>query len=1100
MSNILENVWPEWKAEEPAIGRGSYGVVYRAVKKDHDIESYAAVKVISIPQNESELDTFRAEALYADDSRSVIDETVKSFVNEIRLMESFKGVQNIVSVEDYKVVEKENGVGCDIFIRMELLKPFMRHLADRQMTEEEVIKLGCDICTALELLEKKKVIHRDIKPQNIFVNQFGDYKLGDFGIARTLENTASLSQRGTFGYMAPEVVRGSEYDGTVDIYSLGMVLYFCLNKKRLPFLDTEKQLLSPFERESANRRRLDGEPLPAPCEASDAMAKVILRACAYEPTERFASPTEMKAALLDAKAGIAPAVKAAGAGKKKGVGKKKGAAKSGMDRKWKTAIIVTVIVALLAAATELTLGMLLIKIKKETPSDLYEIESNDSPGSATPVTLGRRIVGEISSATDSDWFSFDVNETSSIGIRLAPGTEGGEIPELALFRASGMTEIPIGDGQGGPAGSGTRLDPGAYYIRLNAAGASAPCSYTLTAGLMEEDGKETEPNDSIETAGALLYGLDHSGSLTENDTDIYTFEFEETACARISVAVRTEGASIKAELAGAAKDERGWMLVGQAETDLPLLKEINLAPGKYYLKLTLQEGSAADYTLNTEKAEKRDNAETELDRGITNAAVIRLGEPVYGSISKFDYGEDYDCYKFTLETAVDLEIVFNLSGKANIDNFTYSIYEVGTDDHDPDIVIVGDADPITETTCMLSPGTYYLRIEAWSGSGAPEGDYCFWIRSVVNGDMPEYEPNNTTYMANRIVPGTTYRGMLTAPDMTDVFAFYVEEFSLITIRLWHKTAPSYEGTAHRVAILNDRHNEIWSDRVRIDTEEYVIPDLNLRNGTYYLVIGGSSEDDRCGYSFCMDEMVSPPLSEIESNNNRELSTHIRNNSAVKASLGYEGDIDFFRFELEESSLVTLSFSPVTTEESDVSLWEMQLFSIDGAIGCKHYLSDFPSLQGDTIRSCLPAGNYWVSISKGTGYSPADYRLLLIVESLPDYWDREDETEPTDVQNSYSFGVQGQLYCAEDTDEFTFRAESQEDVRFTMGSSLSLTDEQKWRVVIYNLSYGETVFEGEFPLEYDFVSEEFHLVASAEYLVRIYAGDTYSDAPYYFRIN
>lgn len=126
--------------------------------------------------------------------------------------------------------------------------------------------------------------------------------------------------------------------------------------------------------------------------------------------------------------------------------------------------------------------------------------------------------------------------------------------------------------------------------------------------------------------------------------------------------------------------------------------------------------------------------------------------------------------------------------------------------------------------------------------------------------------------------------------------------------------------------------------------------------------------------------------------------------------------------------------------------------------------------------------------------------MLIVESLPDYWDREDETEPTDVQNSYSFGVQGQLYCAEDTDEFTFRAESQEDVRFTMGSSLSLTDEQKWRVVIYNLSYGETVFEGEFPLEYDFVSEEFHLVASAEYLVRIYAGDTYSDAPYYFRIN
>ncbi|MBQ4370065.1 MAG: serine/threonine protein kinase, partial [Oscillospiraceae bacterium] len=121
MDDHLKNVWPEWLIEEPAIGRGSYGVVYKAVKRERDLESYAAVKVISIPRDESEYDTLIAEGLTADNSKSAIDKIVNGFVNEIKLMEAFKGVQNIVSVEDYKVCEKAQGVGYDIYIRMELL-------------------------------------------------------------------------------------------------------------------------------------------------------------------------------------------------------------------------------------------------------------------------------------------------------------------------------------------------------------------------------------------------------------------------------------------------------------------------------------------------------------------------------------------------------------------------------------------------------------------------------------------------------------------------------------------------------------------------------------------------------------------------------------------------------------------------------------------------------------------------------------------------------------------------------------------------------------------------------------------------------------------
>jgi tetratricopeptide (TPR) repeat protein len=182
---------------------------------------------------------------------------------------------------------------------MELLTSFNAYICDKKLTEEEVIKLGCDICTALEICAKLNIIHRDIKPENIFINDFGYFKLGDFGIARKMENmTGSLSQKGTFNYMAPEVANSSEYDARVDTYSLGIVLYRLLNGKRLPFLDTEKQLLSPNERRKALDRRLRGEDLPEPCDASPAMADLILRACAYDPNMRFASATEMKQALM----------------------------------------------------------------------------------------------------------------------------------------------------------------------------------------------------------------------------------------------------------------------------------------------------------------------------------------------------------------------------------------------------------------------------------------------------------------------------------------------------------------------------------------------------------------------------------------------------------------------------------------------------------------------------------------------------------------------------------------------------------------------------------------------------------------------------------
>lgn len=296
----LSDIWPDWRIERK-IEKGSYGTVYQAIRNESGIESRAAIKVISVPSDQSEMNALRLDGMTYEESRTYFRNIVNDFVEEIRLMDTFKGVQNIVSVEDYKVVEKKDEIGWNIYIRMELLTPLNNYLSDKMLDEKDVVKLGTDICNALEMCGKYNVIHRDIKPENIFLNKFGHFKLGDFGIARRLESKSTgMSTKGTPNYMAPEIVRYEKYDSRVDIYSLGIVLYRFLNANRLPFVETEKQILSYNERKAALDRRLSGESLPAPSQASPALAAVVLKACAYNPDDRYATAKQFSEALANA--------------------------------------------------------------------------------------------------------------------------------------------------------------------------------------------------------------------------------------------------------------------------------------------------------------------------------------------------------------------------------------------------------------------------------------------------------------------------------------------------------------------------------------------------------------------------------------------------------------------------------------------------------------------------------------------------------------------------------------------------------------------------------------------------------------------------------
>ena len=297
--------WPDWKIVK-RLGSGAYGKVYeieRTISGTQEKEK-AALKIVSRPKDEGEIEEYEVSGY---DKESIIESyksEIQNYVQEYKLMKALQGQTNIVSCDDFTVVWNQNGIGGNVFIRMELLTPLNQVLKERALSIEEIIKLGKDIASALILCEKKNIIHRDIKPANIMVSQLGNYKLGDFGVSKIMDHATYATAMGTPEYQAPEVVHMGKYGQTADIYSLGIALYWLLNNRRMPFIGADEQPTVDRKNE-AMERRYRGEKLPAPKNGSAKLKKIVLKACEYNPEDRYASAQEMYDDLDTLKSGEA---------------------------------------------------------------------------------------------------------------------------------------------------------------------------------------------------------------------------------------------------------------------------------------------------------------------------------------------------------------------------------------------------------------------------------------------------------------------------------------------------------------------------------------------------------------------------------------------------------------------------------------------------------------------------------------------------------------------------------------------------------------------------------------------------------------------------
>ncbi len=249
------------------LGRGGMGEVYRA----EDLKLGQAVALKFLP-----------EALL--DDRTAL----ARFHREVRVARRITH-PNVCRVYDIGEAEGRHFISME-FIRGEELASALKRFG--RLPPDKAAELARQICAALAAAHKQGVIHRDLKPANVMVDEEGNARVTDFGLAALAEEARGDELSGTPAYMSPEQLAGKELSVRSDIYSLGLVLYELFTGRRAFEAASLPELL--------RLRRADTTPATPSSHVRDLdplVERVILRCLEKEPDKRPASALEVAAAL-----------------------------------------------------------------------------------------------------------------------------------------------------------------------------------------------------------------------------------------------------------------------------------------------------------------------------------------------------------------------------------------------------------------------------------------------------------------------------------------------------------------------------------------------------------------------------------------------------------------------------------------------------------------------------------------------------------------------------------------------------------------------------------------------------------------------------------
>jgi serine/threonine protein kinase len=271
-SNLIGKNIGQYQISEQ-IGQGGMATVYKAYQPS--INRYVAIKILP--------------SQYAQDPNFV-----KRFEQEARAIAALEH-PHILPVYDFGTQE-----GLTYMIMRYIKSGTLSNLMGQALPYERVVRMIGDVANALDYAHKQGVVHRDIKPTNILIDNNGEALLTDFGIAKLMTSTEATQLTGagnvlgTPAYMSPEQAKGGRIDGRTDVYALGVVLYELLTGQQPYQAETPVAVVLKHVSEPLTLPRIINPNIPDPLE------QVVVKAMAKAPEQRYQTAGEMQRALQQA--------------------------------------------------------------------------------------------------------------------------------------------------------------------------------------------------------------------------------------------------------------------------------------------------------------------------------------------------------------------------------------------------------------------------------------------------------------------------------------------------------------------------------------------------------------------------------------------------------------------------------------------------------------------------------------------------------------------------------------------------------------------------------------------------------------------------------
>ena len=259
------------------LGRGGMGYVYRAL--DKSLQRYVAVKVL------------RSGVSWTDQTSS--DHEVEVLLQEA-VSQARVSHPNVVTI--YFVGKNEG----EPFLAMELVKgtPLSDLLRTKTLSYRQLVSYGLQVSQALQFAHRLDIIHGDIKPSNLLVQEDGIVKLSDFGMARRESHGDAAAFGGTPNYLAPELFGGGKTTVSSDIYSLGVTLY----EMTFGQLPVKLKGNTPAEWSEEHSAVSIDFPKPWPEHLPEKWQTILQRILQKDPAKRYSNYNELVGDLKDVEA------------------------------------------------------------------------------------------------------------------------------------------------------------------------------------------------------------------------------------------------------------------------------------------------------------------------------------------------------------------------------------------------------------------------------------------------------------------------------------------------------------------------------------------------------------------------------------------------------------------------------------------------------------------------------------------------------------------------------------------------------------------------------------------------------------------------------